>query len=307
MTLDDLIYKPGLLQGERILVTGGGTGLGRVMAEAFLMLGADIHLCGRRGAVVEQTAQELVQQHGGRATGHACDVRQPEAVEQMIEAIWADGGALTGLVNNAAGNFVSRTEDLSINGFHAISDIVFRGTFYVTQAVGRRWIAEGLPGSVLSIVVTWVDTGSPFVVPSAMSKAGLDAMTKSLAVEWGPKRIRFNAIAPGVIPTQGASQRLRPRIDGNEDSADRRRLDNPTRRLGTGEDIGNMAAFILAPGNTWLNGQTITLDGGDALANGAYFTEYQAWDDADWARARQMAKAANQPNVNDGEQEATPT
>ncbi len=244
---------------------------------------------------------------GAQAFAHELDIRQPEAVHTVIDRIWAEHGPLTSLVNNAAGNFVSRTEDLSINGFHAISDIVFRGTFYVTQAVGRRWIAEGLPGSVLSIVVTWVDTGSPFVVPSAMSKAGLDAMTKSLAVEWGPKRIRFNAIAPGVIPTQGASQRLRPRIDGNEDSADRRRLDNPTRRLGTGEDIGNMAAFILAPGNTWLNGQTITLDGGDALANGAYFTEYQAWDDADWARARQMAKAANQPNVNDGEQEATPT
>ena len=277
------------------------------MAAKLAELGAELHLCGRRRSVVQQACEMLHNDTGAQAFAHELDIRQPEAVHTVIDRIWAEHGPLTGLVNNAAGNFVSRTEDLSINGFHAISDIVFRGTFYVTQAVGRRWIAEGLPGSVLSIVVTWVDTGSPFVVPSAMSKAGLDAMTKSLAVEWGPKRIRFNAIAPGVIPTQGASQRLRPRIDGNEDSADRRRLDNPTRRLGTGEDIGNMAAFILAPGNTWLNGQTITLDGGDALANGAYFTEYQAWDDADWARARQMAKAANQPNVNDGEQEATPT
>ena len=301
------MFEANLFQGQRVLITGGGTGLGLAMAAKLAELGAELHLCGRRHSVVQQACEMLNNDTGAQAFAHELDIRQPEAVHTVIDRIWAEHGPLTGLVNNAAGNFVSRTEDLSINGFHAISDIVFRGTFYVTQAVGRRWIAEGLPGSVLSIVVTWVDTGSPFVVPSAMSKAGLDAMTKSLAVEWGPKRIRFNAIAPGVIPTQGASQRLRPKIDGNEDSADRRRLDNPTRRLGTGEDIGNMAAFILAPGNTWLNGQTITLDGGDALANGAYFTEYQAWDDADWARARQMAKAANQPNVNDGEQEATPT
>ena len=301
------MFEANLFQGQRVLITGGGTGLGLAMAAKLAELGAELHLCGRRRSVVQQACEMLNNDTGAQAFAHELDIRQPEAVHTVIDRIWAEHGPLTGLVNNAAGNFVSRTQDLSINGFHAISDIVFRGTFYVTQAVGRRWIAEGLPGSVLSIVVTWVDTGSPFVVPSAMSKAGLDAMTKSLAVEWGPKRIRFNAIAPGVIPTQGASQRLRPRIDGNEDSADRRRLDNPTRRLGTGEDIGNMAAFILAPGNTWLNGQTITLDGGDALANGAYFTEYQAWDDADWARARQMAKAANQPNVNDGEQEATPT
>ena len=301
------MFEANLFQGQRVLITGGGTGLGLAMAAKLAELGAELHLCGRRRSVVQQACEMLNNDTGAQAFAHELDIRQPEAVHTVIGRIWAEHGPLTSLVNNAAGNFVSRTEDLSINGFHAISDIVFRGTFYVTQAVGRRWIAEGLPGSVLSIVVTWVDTGSPFVVPSAMSKAGLDAMTKSLAVEWGPKRIRFNAIAPGVIPTQGASQRLRPRIDGNEDSADRRRLDNPTRRLGTGEDIGNMAAFILAPGNTWLNGQTITLDGGDALANGAYFTEYQAWDDADWARARQMSKAANQPNVNDGEQEAAPT
>ena len=301
------MFEANLFQGQRVLVTGGGTGLGLAMAAKLAELGAELHLCGRRRSVVQQACEMLHNDTGARAFAHELDIRQPEAVHAVIDRIWAEHGPLTGLVNNAAGNFVSRTEDLSINGFHAISDIVFRGTFYVTQAVGRRWIAEGLPGSVLSIVVTWVDTGSPFVVPSAMSKAGLDAMTKSLAVEWGPKRIRLNAIAPGVIPTQGASQRLRPKIDGNEDSADRRRLDNPTRRLGTDEDIGNMAAFILAPANTWLNGQTITLDGGDALANGAYFTEYQAWDDADWAHARQMAKAANQSHVKDAEQEASPT
>ena len=275
-----------------MLVTGGGTGLGLAMARKLASLGAEVHLCGRRMNVLEQAVQALQDEYGAQAFAHALDIRSAEHVAQLIDKIWVQHGPLTALLNNAAGNFVSRTEDLSINGIHAISAIVFRGTFYVTQAVGKKWIAQGMPGAVLSIVVTWVDTGAPFVVPSAMSKAGLDAMTKSLAVEWGPKGIRLNAIAPGVIPTEGASARLRPQIEGNEDSANQRQLDNPMRRLGTGEDIGNLAAYMLAPGNTWLNGQTITLDGGDALANGAYFTDYQGWNDEDWAHAKALAKEA---------------
>lgn len=286
------MFETDLYRGQRVLVTGGGTGLGFAMAGKLASLGAEVHLWGRREAVLHEAAVALRETHGAQVFTHALDIRDAAAVARQVDHIWQQHGPLTALINNAAGNFVSRTEDLSINGFHAISDIVFRGTFYVTQAVGRQWIAQGLPGAVLSIVVTWVDTGAPFVVPSAMSKAGLDAMTKSLAVEWGPKGIRLNAIAPGVIPTEGASQRLRPGIEGNRDSARQRELDNPMRRLGTGEDIGNLAAFMLAPGNTWLNGQTITLDGGDALANGAYFTDYQAWTDDDWAQAKAMAKGA---------------
>lgn len=286
------MFDQNLYRGQRVLVTGGGTGLGLSMARKLASLGAEVHLCGRRMHVLEQAVQALQDEYGAQAFAHALDIRSAEHVAQLIDKIWVQHGPLTALLNNAAGNFVSRTEDLSINGFHAISDIVFRGTFYVTQAVGKKWIAQSMPGAVLSIVVTWVDTGAPFVVPSAMSKAGLDAMTKSLAVEWGPKGIRLNAIAPGVIPTEGASARLRPQIEGNEDSANQRQLDNPMRRLGTGEDIGNLAAYMLAPGNTWLNGQTITLDGGDALANGAYFTDYQGWNDADWAHAKALAKEA---------------
>ncbi|WP_370682043.1 SDR family oxidoreductase [Comamonas sp. GB3 AK4-5] len=286
------MFDTNLYRGQRVLVTGGGTGLGFAMACKLASLGAEVHLCGRRMDVLEQAVRTLKGEFGAKAFAHRLDIRSAEHVAQMVEGIWQLHGPLTALVNNAAGNFVSRTEDLSINGFHAISDIVFRGTFYVTQAVGKQWISQGLPGAVLSIVVTWVDTGSPFVVPSAMSKAGLDAMTKSLAVEWGPKGIRLNAIAPGVIPTQGASARLRPQIGGNEDAVNQRQRDNPMRRLGAGEDIGNLAAYMLAPGNTWLNGQTITLDGGDALANGAYFTDYQAWNDADWAQAKALAKEA---------------
>ena len=287
------MFDKHLFQGQRILITGGGTGLGLGMAHTLAALGAEVHICGRRLEVLQAAADELAKDTGAQVFAHQLDIRQPDAVDAAIGQIWDTHGPLTALINNAAGNFVSRTEDLSINGFHAISDIVFRGTFYITQAVGKRWIAQGLPGAVLSIVVTWIDTGSPFVVPSAMSKAGLDAMTKSLAVEWGPKGIRFNAIAPGIIPTQGASSRLRPKVKGNEDLADYRAQQNPTQRLGTLDDLGNLAAYMLAPANTWLNGQTITLDGGDALANGAYFKEYLKWDDAQWADAKKLAQAAN--------------
>ncbi|MCG8987024.1 SDR family oxidoreductase [Delftia acidovorans] len=287
MTLDDLIYKPGLLKGERILVTGGGTGLGRVMAEAFLMMGADIHLCGRRGAVVEQTAQELVQQHGGRATGHACDVRQPEAVEQMIEAIWADGGALTGLVNNAAGNFVSRTEDLSMRAFDAVANIVMRGSFNLTLECGRRWLAEGRKASVLSILTTWVWNGSAFTVPSAMAKSGVHAMTQSLAVEWGNRGIRFNAIAPGLFPTEGMSARLNPQ--GGEHV----RADNPMGRNGRMPELANLAVFLMSRQAEYLTGQTIAIDGGQYQATGGNFAGLASWSDQDWANARSAIESRN--------------
>ena len=287
MTLDDLIYKPDLLKGERILVTGGGTGLGRVMAEAFLMMGADIHLCGRRGAVVEQTAQELVQQHGGRATGHACDVRQPEAVEQMIEAIWADGGALTGLVNNAAGNFVSRTEDLSMRAFDAVANIVMRGSFNLTLECGRRWLAEGRKASVLSILTTWVWNGSAFTVPSAMAKSGVHAMTQSLAVEWGNRGIRFNAIAPGLFPTEGMSARLNPQ--GGEHV----RADNPMGRNGRMPELANLAVFLMSRQAEYLTGQTIAIDGGQYQATGGNFAGLASWSDQDWANARSAIESRN--------------
>ncbi|MBJ2143757.1 SDR family oxidoreductase [Delftia acidovorans] len=287
MTLDDLIYKPGLLKGERILVTGGGTGLGRVMAEAFLMMGADIYLCGRRGAVVEQTAQELVQQHGGRATGHACDVRQPEAVEQMIEAIWADGGALTGLVNNAAGNFVSRTEDLSMRAFDAVANIVMRGSFNLTLECGRRWLAEGRKASVLSILTTWVWNGSAFTVPSAMAKSGVHAMTQSLAVEWGNRGIRFNAIAPGLFPTEGMSARLNPQ--GGEHV----RADNPMGRNGRMPELANLAVFLMSTQAEYLTGQTIAIDGGQYQATGGNFAGLASWSDQDWANARSAIESRN--------------
>ena len=203
------MFQDGLFKGKKILITGGGTGLGRGMAQRLLILGAEIAICGRRKGVCDETAEALMKAHGGVVKAYGVDIRDAPAVEAMIDEIFRDG-PLTSLVNNAAGNFIARTEDLSPRGFDAIANIVMHGTFYVTQAVGKRWIKGGHRGSVVSITVTWVRNGGPFVAPSAMSKAAIDAMTKSLAVEWGRYGIRLNAIAPGEIPTEGMSKRLAP-------------------------------------------------------------------------------------------------
>ncbi|MBI2316217.1 MAG: SDR family oxidoreductase, partial [Betaproteobacteria bacterium] len=215
------------------------------MADKYLELGAELYICGRRREVLERTAAELMEKRGGSVKTYAVDIRDPQSVDAMADWIWNDGGPLTGLVNNAAGNFISRTEDLSHRGFDAIANIVLHGTFYATHAVGRRWIKGGDKGSVISIVVTWVWTGSPFVVPSAMSKAGVHAMTQSLAVEWGRYGIRLNAIAPGTFPTEGASQRLSP---GSEHRASDIARTNPMRRLGRMPELQNLAVFLMADG-----------------------------------------------------------
>ena len=199
------MFKDQLLAGRRILVTGGGTGLGKAMAARFLELGAEVHICGRRKIVCDETATELMDLHGGRVTSHGVDIRNALAVDEMIETIFREG-PLTDLINNAAGNFISRSEELSPRGFDAVANIVMHGTFYVTHAVGRRWIAAKLRGNVVSITVTWVRIGSPYVVPSAMSKSAIHAMTMSLATEWGHYGIRLNTIAPGEIPTEGMSK-----------------------------------------------------------------------------------------------------
>ncbi len=283
------MFLPDLLAGHRILVTGGGTGLGREMAARFLELGADLYLCGRRQGVLDATATELMARYGGSVRTRAVDIRDPEAVDRMVQWVFDDGGPLTGLVNNAAGNFISRTEDLSPKGFDTVAGIVLHGTFYVTHAVGKRWIAGGHRGSVLSIVVTWVWTGSPFVVPSAMSKAGIHVMTQSLAVEWGRYGIRLNAIAPGQFPTEGMTKRLAP---GEERTgpADR----NPMGRDGRMPELQNLAAFLMSNGCDWLTGQTIALDGAGYLANGASFSELFDWGDEEWRRARELIRAQNQ-------------
>jgi NAD(P)-dependent dehydrogenase (short-subunit alcohol dehydrogenase family) len=290
MTPDDLMFRPGLMSGERILITGGGTGLGKVMAEALLMLGAHVYICGRRGGVLKATADELTTAHGGVVTPIACDIRVPEAIGEMLDEVWADG-ALTGLVNNAAGNFISRTEDLSPRAFDAIANIVFRGSFFVTLDCGKRWIAENKHASVLSILTTWVWSGGPFTVPSAMSKAGLNVMTQSLAVEWGPKGIRCNAIAPGPFPTEGAWARLSP---GQSADGSRSMATNPMGRVGEMRELANLAVYLLHPLSAYVNGQTIAIDGGAWNAGGGGFNAMlRDWSDAQWAQARAMIQGAN--------------
>jgi NAD(P)-dependent dehydrogenase (short-subunit alcohol dehydrogenase family) len=283
------MFKDGLLSGRRILVTGGGTGLGKGMAEKFLALGAELFICGRRKSVCDETAAELMAVHGGKVTSYGVDIRDAAAVDAMVADIFASG-PLTDLINNAAGNFISRTQDLSPRGFDAIANIVMHGTFYVTHAVGKRWIAGGHRGNVVSIVVTWVHNGGPYVVPSAMSKSAIHTMTMSLATEWAGFGIRLNAIAPGVIPTEGASKRLSP----GETPGEHAKRDNPMGRVGRIEELQNLATFLIADGCDWLTGQTITLDGAQSHATGANFYALRHWTDAQWQAAREAIKAQNE-------------
>ena len=282
------MFADKLLAGRRILVTGGGTGLGKAMSTKFLQLGAEVHICGRRKQVCDDTAAELMKAYGGKVVSHGLDIRDAAAVDHMVGTIFASG-PLTDLINNAAGNFISRTQDLSPRGFDAIANIVMHGTFYVTHAVGKRWIAGGHRGNVVSIVTTWVRNGAPFVVPSAMSKSAIHAMTMSLASEWGRYGIRLNAIAPGEIPTEGMSKRLNP---GDEPGARTKKI-NPMGRVGTMEELNNLATFLISGGCDWINGETIALDGAQALATGGSFYELRNWSDADWQKARDSIEAQN--------------
>ncbi|MEQ9435211.1 SDR family oxidoreductase [Hyphomonas sp.] len=291
MDTSQLMFRDGLMKDERILVTGGGTGLGKEMAEGFLKLGAEVHICGRRGGVCEETAAELMEKHGGKVVPHACDIRVAEAITDMNDEIWAKHGPLTGLVNNAAGNFISRTEDLSIRGFDAIANIVFRGTFYMTHDIGTRWIKAGSRGNVISILTTWVWNGGPFVVPSAMSKSAVNTMTQSLAVEWGRYGLRFNAIAPGPFPTEGMSKRLAPDAEGAKrmDSG----MANPMGRVGEMHELVNLAVLLMGPGAEYINGQTIAIDGAMYNASGGNFSQLTAWGDKEWQAAKDAITATN--------------
>ena len=296
MDVSKLMFRDGLMQDERILVTGGGTGLGREMTEGFLKLGATVYICGRRQNKLDETAAELMEAHGGTVVGHACDIRDPDAIHQMVDRIWADGGALTGVVNNAAGNFISRTEDLSINGFNAIADIVMRGTFYVTLDIGKRLIEEKKRASFLSILTTWVWSGSAFVVPSAMSKTAIHAMTQSLATEWGRYDLRFNAIAPGLFPTKGMSARLSPGGQGDNSGNSM----NPMGRAGEMHELANLAVFLMGPGAEYVNGQTIAIDGAGYQANGGtFYPALQGLGDAEWDQMRAMIKGTNEKDKAD--------
>ncbi|HXA86467.1 MAG TPA: SDR family oxidoreductase [Candidatus Dormibacteraeota bacterium] len=257
------MFQSNLLSGKKILITGGATGLGKSMGRRFLELGASLCICGRREQVLNEAAQELRAATGGTVKTYVCDVRDAERVEAMIEAIWHDG-PLDVLVNNAAGNFISRTEDLSTHAFEAVIGIVLMGSIHATMACGRRWLKERRKANVLNISATYAQLGTGYVVPSAVAKAGVLAMTRSLAVEWGRKGIRFNAVAPGAIPTEGAFSRLLPTKELEEGAKKR----NPLGRFGTHEEFENLAAFLISDQSEFINGEFITMDGG-ALLQGA--------------------------------------
>jgi NAD(P)-dependent dehydrogenase (short-subunit alcohol dehydrogenase family) len=278
------MFRDDLLANKRILITGGGTGLGKAMAHRFLQLGATVYICGRREEVLQQTAAEL-SPHGPI---HAipCDVRNLDAVEGVIETIWSSG-PLDVLVNNAAGNFIARTEELSPGAWNSVIGIVLMGTLHATMACGRRWLKSNHAGTVLSISATYAPVGSAYVVPSAVSKAGVEALTRSLAVEWGNRNIRLNAIAPGPIPTQGAFSRVLPRPELEVLALDR----NPLHRFGTTEELANLAAFLISDGSSYINGEVIRMDGGEFLQGaGEFSTLGRALTNEDWQSLKPRKK-----------------
>jgi NAD(P)-dependent dehydrogenase (short-subunit alcohol dehydrogenase family) len=262
------MFTSDLLKSKRILITGGGTGIGRAMAERFLQLGATVYICGRRKEVIEKTAGELRTSTGGTIEGFApIDVRELDDVEPLIEKLWAQG-PLDVLVNNAAGNFLAKTEELSSHAFDAVIGIVLKGTINTTMACGRRWLKDKHHAVVLNIATTYAETGSAYVVPSAVAKAGVLALTRSLAVEWGGRGIRFVAIAPGAIRTEGAFSRLLP-IPAMEKAV----LDhNPLHRLGTLQEISNLGAFLISDQAGYINGDMVYMDGGEMLAGASTFS-----------------------------------
>jgi NAD(P)-dependent dehydrogenase (short-subunit alcohol dehydrogenase family) len=281
------MFKNDLLKDKRILVTGGGTGLGKEMASHFAKHGAELYICGRRENVLKDTADEIITKYDAKVHYQTLDIRASKDVEDYIQSIF-DNAPLDGLVNNAAGNFISPTKDLSHKGFDAIANIVFHGTFYITHSVGKRWIEHSHKGSIVNILATWVWTGSPYVVPSAMSKSGIHAMTQSLAAEWGKYGIKVNGIAPGPFPTKGAWERLNP--DNNDDGM---MSTVPVGRVGQMIELQNLATFLMADGCDYLTGQTIGLDGAQYLTGGGTFSQLDKLSDEDWENMRKLIRNAN--------------
>jgi NAD(P)-dependent dehydrogenase (short-subunit alcohol dehydrogenase family) len=273
------MFQTDLLKGRTILITGGGTGLGRSMALRFTELGANLFLVARRGEPLKETA-EAIRAKGARVAYASADVRDFEAVEAVVAAAEKEFGSVDTLVNNAAGNFIARTEKLSPNAFNAVTGIVLQGTFHCTLALGRKWIAAKRPGNILNIVTTYaaVNSGSGFVVPSACAKAGVLAMTRSLAVEWARYRIRLNAIAPGPFPTEGAWSRLLP----SKELEERARTYHPMKRFGRHDELANLAAYLLSDQAGYVNGECVVIDGGLWLRGAGEFNDFVDLPDAAW-------------------------
>ena len=278
------MFKNDLLTGKKILITGGGTGLGKSIGRRYLELGAHLVICGRRKEVLDATADEFrAALPGAKVDTLSCDVRDADQVEAMMEAIWKTG-ALDVLVSNAAANFIARTDKLSPRAVDAVLGIVLHGSFYCTIAAGRRWIEAGRAGNVISTVSAPVITGQAFTAASAAAKAGVLAMTRSLAVEWGPKGIRLNCVAPGLFPTEGAWERLYP--PGSQVEPQERGV--PLRRFGDHKELCDLYAYLAADGSGYITGDLIVIDGGRWMqgAGGPTFRAMQDWTDEQWDAMR---------------------
>ncbi|HEX2664435.1 MAG TPA: SDR family oxidoreductase [Candidatus Acidoferrum sp.] len=274
------MFERDLLKGRTIVLTGGGTGLGRSMALRFAELGARLFLVGRREDPLRETCEEIARP-GGLAAYATCDVRDYGAVEAAAAKAEEQFGEINALVNNAAGNFIARTETLSPNAFNAVVGIVLNGSFHCTQVFGKRWIARKVAGNVLNIVTTYAaaNCGSGFVVPSACAKAGVLAMTTSLAVEWAKHHIRINAIAPGPFPTEGAWSRLMPSKQFEEHGKEK----HPMKRFGRHEELANLAAFLLSDMAEYINGECVVIDGGQWLRGAGEFNDLLLLPETAWA------------------------
>jgi len=279
--------REGTLNGRTIVVTGGGTGLGKAMSTCFSALGANVVIASRKIAVLEETAKEIMQQTGNPVLPIACDVRDTAAIEQLLATAVARFGGVDTVINNAAGNFIAPTEKLSAHAFSTVIDIVLKGTVNMSLAFGKYWIDEQVKGVVLNIITTYAFTGSAYVVPSAAAKGGVLALTRSLAVEWGKYGIRTNAIAPGPFPTKGAWQQLLP---GNlaEQFNPQERI--PLKRVGQQEELANLAAFLISDYAGFINGEVITIDGGEWLQGAGQFNAMEAIPADFWDMLMEQAK-----------------
>jgi NAD(P)-dependent dehydrogenase (short-subunit alcohol dehydrogenase family) len=273
------MLKPGSLQGKTIVITGGGTGLGRSIGKYCLELGANLVITSRKKEVIDKTATELMQETGGQVLAVPADVRKYEEIENVLHQAEQAFGSIHAVLNNAAGNFISPTERLSHRAFDIIVDIVLKGTYYTTLAAGKNWIAKKQSGIFLNIVTTYAWTGSGYVVPSACSKAGVLALTRSLAQEWAKYNIRSNAIAPGPFPTEGAWSRLLPGdLVKKFDPAQR----VPLKRVGEHQELANLAAYLLSDYSAYVNGEVITIDGGEWLRSGGEFSHLEDIPESMW-------------------------
>lgn len=277
------------LRGKTIVVTGGGTGLGRAMATYFLQLGARVVIASRKLDVLEAAAEEMAADTGGEVLPVACDVRDSVQVDQLLARSLERFGQVDALLNNAAGNFISPTERLSANAFSTIIDIVLKGTANCTLTFGKHWIANQQPASILNIVTTYAFTGSAYVVPSAAAKGGVLALTRSLAVEWGKYDIRTNAIAPGPFPTKGAWERLLPGELAEQFDFKKR---VPLKRVGDHQELANVAAFLLSDFAGYINGEVITIDGGEWLQGAGQFSGLEAVPEELWDTLEKLTRQA---------------